>query len=126
MGVEKETLHTGNGTDRPKKGDKVAMLYTGWLHDPKEKDNDFKGNKFDSSEGRGDFITQIGVGRVIKGWDDGIIGADGKEGMSLGEKARLTITSDYAYGDRGFPGLIPPGSTLIFDVELVGINGKHV
>jgi hypothetical protein len=50
MGVEKETLHTGNGTDRPKKGDKVAMLYTGWLHDPKEKDNDFKGNKYVARE----------------------------------------------------------------------------
>lgn len=67
--------------------------------------------RFDSSVGRGDFKTRIGVGQVIKGWDEGIISADG--GMTLGEKSTLVISGDYAYGDRGFPGLIPPNATLI-------------
>jgi FK506-binding protein 1 len=53
----------------------------------------------------------IGTGRVIKGWDEGILTTDG--GMSLGEKAVLTCTGDYAYGERGYPGLIPPNATLI-------------
>jgi len=126
MAVSKEVLKEGNGTDFPKKNQTVSMQYTGWLFDANATDNDLKGTQFDSSQGRGDFVTKIGVGRVIKGWDNGIIGADGEQGMSLGEKARLTITSDFAYGDRGFPGLIPPGATLIFDVELVGIDSKHV
>lgn len=62
------------------------------------------------------FVTTIGTGSVIRGWDEGV------PQMSLGEKAKLTITSDYAYGARGFPGLIPPNSTLIFEVELLKIN----
>ncbi|KAK1839043.1 peptidyl-prolyl cis-trans isomerase, partial [Colletotrichum chrysophilum] len=70
---------------------------------------------FDSSVGRGDFITRIGVGQVIKGWDEGVTT------MKVGEKATLDITSDYAYGERGFTGHIPPRADLIFDVEL-----KHV
>ncbi|KAF2098585.1 peptidyl-prolyl cis-trans isomerase [Rhizodiscina lignyota] len=119
MGVEKKLISPGNGTDKPKKGDTVSMEYTGWLYD-----NGMKGNQFDSSVGRGDFVTKIGEGKVIKGWDDGIIGTSSDDGMTLGEKSTLTITSDYAYGDRGFPGVIPPGSTLIFDVELKAINGK--
>jgi len=126
MGVTKELLQEGNGTDYPSKDQTIFMQYTGWLKDPNATDNELKGKQFDSSDGRGDFKTKIGVGRVIKGWDEGIIGAGDTKGMSLGEKARLTITSDYAYGDRGFPGLIPPGSTLIFDVELVGIENKHI
>ncbi|GAX70012.1 peptidylprolyl isomerase [Saccharomyces cerevisiae] len=73
--------------------------------------------KFDSSIDRGSpFQCNIGVGQVIKGWDVGI------PKLSVGEKARLTIPGPYAYGPRGFPGLIPPNSTLVFDVELLKVN----
>jgi len=121
MGVTKKVIKQGNG-DKPKAGDTITMEYTGNLYDEKQAANDYKGKQFDSSVGRGDFKTKIGVGQVIKGWDEGVLTQDG--GMSLGEKSTLTITGDYAYGDRGFPGLIPPNATLIFDVELKAINGK--
>lgn len=75
------------------------------------------GKKFDSSRDRGTpFQCTIGRGQVIRGWDEGV------PTMSLGEKAKLTITGDYAYGPRGYPGLIPPNATLIFEVELLKIN----
>jgi FK506-binding protein 1 len=114
MGVTKHVLKEGNGVNFPKKGDMVTIKYTGYLYD--ESKSSKKGAQFDSSVGRGDFVTKIGVGKVIRGWDEGVMG------MSLGEEATLTISSDYAYGDRGFPGRIPPNATLIFDVELKGIN----
>jgi len=117
--LDKKTLREGNEKDYPQKGDEVAMNYTGWLYDAGAADNQYRGNKFDSSEGRGDFLTKIGVGRVIQGWDEGV------PSMSLGEKAVLTIPGHMAYGSRGFPGLIPPNATLIFEVELRGINGKR-
>ncbi|KAF2500753.1 peptidyl-prolyl cis-trans isomerase [Lophium mytilinum] len=122
MGVTKQVLQPGNGVDKPKAGDNVTMVYTGWLEDKSAANG--KGKQFDSSVGRGDgtFPVKIGTGQVIKGWDDGILSADG--GMTLGEKSTLTITGDFAYGQRGYPGLIPPMATLIFDVELKGINGK--
>ncbi|KAJ8101142.1 hypothetical protein POJ06DRAFT_281033 [Lipomyces tetrasporus] len=110
MGVTVTPIAPGNGVDFPKVGDTVSMHYVGTLEN---------GKKFDSSRDRGKpFDTKIGVGRVIRGWDEGV------PQLSLGEKARLTITGDYAYGSRGFPGLIPPNATLIFEVELLGINGK--
>ena len=87
MGVEKKLLTEGNGKDYPSKGDEVTIEYTGNLYDEAEASNDYRGNQFDSSVGRGDFQIQIGVGQVIKGWDEGVIG------MSLGEKSILTISS---------------------------------
>ncbi|KXS18487.1 peptidyl-prolyl cis-trans isomerase, partial [Gonapodya prolifera JEL478] len=108
MGVTREVIKAGDGANFPKKGDKVTMHYTGTLTD---------GKKFDSSRDRGKpFVTNIGVGQVIKGWDEAV------PQMSLGEQARLTITPDYGYGARGAPPVIPPNSTLIFDVELLKIN----
>jgi len=110
MGVTKEIIAIGNEMDYPKSGDTVKMHYVGTLE---------SGKKFDSSLDRGKpFQTKIGVDQVIKGWDKGI------PTMSLGEKAKLTITGDYAYGERGFPGLIPSNATLIFEVELLAINDK--
>ncbi|GKU04278.1 peptidylprolyl isomerase [Fusarium langsethiae] len=106
MGVEKTIIREGNGPS-PTKGQKVSMEYTGWLQE-----NGQKGKQFDSSVGRGDFDVTIGIGQVIKGWDEGVVQ------MKLGEKATLVITPDYGYGARGFPGAIPANSTLIFDVEL--------
>ncbi|KAI4094675.1 MAG: hypothetical protein LQ344_002147 [Seirophora lacunosa] len=92
MGVTKKVLKEGNGTDKPKKGDEVTIEYTGNLYDDANADNDYRGKQFDSSVGRGDFKTPIGVGRVIRGWDEGVLD------MSLGEKSILTISGDYAYG----------------------------
>jgi len=119
MGVTKKVLTKGNGSDKPKKGDEVTIEYTGNLYDESEgAGKDYRGKEFDSSKGRGDFKTPIGVGKVIQGWDEGVMD------MTLGEKAILTISSDFAYAGRGFPGLIPPNSTLVFEVELKGINNK--
>ncbi|KAI8880452.1 peptidyl-prolyl cis-trans isomerase [Backusella circina FSU 941] len=108
MGVTVKSTRAGDGVNFPKNGDTVTMHYTGTLVD---------GTKFDSSRDRGKpFVTSIGVGRVIKGWDEGV------PQLSIGEKALLTCTADYAYGPRGIPGVIPPNATLVFDVELIKIN----
>lgn len=124
MGVTKNIIASGNGKEFPKNGDEVSMEYTGWLFD--ESAPNKKGKQFDSSVGRGDLRTQIGTGRVIKGWDEGILGNSSTQAMSLGEKATLTITPDFGYGPRGFPGHIPPNATLVFDVELKAINNRTV
>merc|ERR1712166_1169062 len=108
MGVEVETQTAGDNTNFPKKGDQLTMHYTGTLTD---------GTKFDSSVDRGTpFSFTIGVGQVIKGWDEGVIK------MSVGEKALLKISSDFGYGARGAGGVIPPNADLIFEVELLKIN----
>ncbi|KAG0366452.1 peptidyl-prolyl cis-trans isomerase [Gamsiella multidivaricata] len=108
MGVEIERITPGDGVNFPKVGDSVTMHYVGTLTD---------GSKFDSSRDRNDpFRTRIGVGQVIKGWDEGV------PQLSVGEKAILKISSDYGYGSRGYPPVIPPNATLIFEVELLKIN----
>jgi len=123
MGVEKTVLKAGNGIDFPKKHDEICVKYTGWIVD--ECAPDAKGTQFDTSADRGDLTTQIGVGRVIRGWDEGILGSPCRSPMALGERATLTISADYGYGVRGFPGYIPGNAKLIFDVELKAINGKR-
>lgn len=91
---------------RPEQGQNVSVHYTGWLTD---------GTKFDSSVDRGQpFVFRLGLGQVIKGWDEGVAG------MGLGGKRRLIIPPQLGYGERGTQG-IPPNSTLIFDVELLSI-----
>eukprot|EP00468_Gymnochlora_sp_CCMP2014_P008055 CAMPEP_0167756050 /NCGR_PEP_ID=MMETSP0110_2-20121227/9163_1 /TAXON_ID=629695 /ORGANISM="Gymnochlora sp., Strain CCMP2014" /LENGTH=178 /DNA_ID=CAMNT_0007642103 /DNA_START=24 /DNA_END=560 /DNA_ORIENTATION=+ len=113
MPVEVKTITKGDGKNFPQKGDKLAMHYVGTLKDG--------GKKFDSSRDRGQlFEFTIGVGQVIKGWDEGVMK------MSLGERAILNITSDYGYGARGAGAAIPPNADLVFDVELVKINGKKL
>jgi len=108
-GVKVTPIKEGDNKNYPKKGDMVTIHYTGRL-----KSNDVK---FDSSIDKGDpFVCKIGVGQVIKGWDEGI------PQLSLGEKARLTINSDYGYGEGGFGSVIPSNSDLVFDVELLAIN----
>jgi len=106
-GLKYEVLRQGNGPEA-KAGQTVAVHYTGWLTN---------GTKFDSSVDRGQpFDFQLGAGQVIKGWDEGVAG------MKVGEKRKLTIPSNLGYGDRGAGATIPPGATLIFDVELLGIQ----
>ena len=95
-------------------GDKVEMHYTGWLDVDGE-----KGEQFDSSLDRGQtFPFQLGAGQVIPGWDKGVAG------MQVGGKRTLIIPSELGYGSRGAGGVIPPNATLMFDVELMGIEGK--
>ncbi|SET16602.1 FKBP-type peptidyl-prolyl cis-trans isomerase FkpA [Nitrosomonas marina] len=98
-------------------GDTVNVHYTGWLYD--ESAPDKKGRKFDSSHDRkAHFSFMLGAGRVIKGWDQGV------RGMTVGGERTLIIPSSMAYGKRGAGGVIPPNATLIFDVELVGIQAE--
>lgn len=107
MGVTKEIVKQGTG-GQPKPGQKVIVHYVGTLTN---------GNKFDSSRDRNkEFKFTLGKGEVIKGWDEGVAT------MKIGEVAKLTCTPDYAYGERGYPPVIPPNSTLIFEVELIGVE----
>ena len=108
MGVSIETLKDGDGKTFPQKGQTVFVHYVGTLTD---------GTKFDSSRDRGQpFSFTIGRGQVIRGWDEGVAQ------LSVGQKARLTCSHDYAYGERGYPGVIPPRATLVFEVELLEIR----
>ena len=107
----KKILKEGYNQITPKKGDTVEVHYEGRLLSDS--------SVFDSSYGKDPFETKIGVGKVIKGWDIGIMS------MGVGEKAMLSIESDYAYGDRDVGGIIPAGSTLVFEVELMSVNGKE-
>lgn len=110
-GLQYEILQPGSGAS-PKTGDTVVVHYTGWLSN-----NGQPGDKFDSSVDRGQkFAFPIGFGRVIKGWDEGVMT------MQIGEKRRLVIPPDLGYGARGAGGVIPPNATLIFDVELFEIK----
>lgn len=96
-------------------GNSVKVHYTGWLYDPGKPEG--HGSKFDSSLDRGDpFEFFLGGGQVIQGWDDGV------QGMKVGGKRTLIIPSHMAYGERGAGGVIPPGATLVFDVQLLGIK----
>jgi peptidylprolyl isomerase len=111
-GLKYQTLEPAKTDQKPTKGKVVTVHYTGWLEE-----NGQPGKKFDSSVDRGTpFQFIVGVGQVIKGWDEGVMD------MSVGEKRRLIIPGDLAYGSRGFPGAIPPNSTLIFDVELIEVG----
>ncbi|APR77760.1 FKBP-type peptidyl-prolyl cis-trans isomerase [Minicystis rosea] len=103
-----EDLRPGTGAEA-KAGQTVSVHYVGTLH--------ADGKKFDSSRDRGTpFDFPLGAGRVIKGWDQGVAG------MKVGGLRRLTIPPHLGYGDRGFPGAIPPSSTLVFEVELLGVR----
>lgn len=106
-GIQIETLKTGTGRT-PKKGEAVTVHYTGWFQD---------GKKFDSSVDRDEpFTFVLGARQVISGWDEGVAK------MKVGDKVKLTLPPEFAYGVRGYPGAIPPNATLIFDVELLRIE----
>jgi FKBP-type peptidyl-prolyl cis-trans isomerase len=115
MALQKTDLTPGTGPEI-KSGQTALVHYTGWLYDAAAPEN--KGKKFDSSLDRNEpFEFPVGGGMVIKGWDDGVAG------MKVGGKRRLVIPPDMGYGSRGAGGgLIPPGATLVFDVQLVEIR----
>jgi FKBP-type peptidyl-prolyl cis-trans isomerase len=106
--LQVEDIVVGGGAS-PQRGQKVIVHYTGWLTN---------GKKFDSSVDRGEpFEFTIGVGQVIQGWDEGVLS------MKVGGKRKLTIPPELAYGSDDIgDGFIPPNSTLIFEVELLGLK----
>ena len=96
-------------------GDTVFVHYTGWLYAPETEGG--RGNKFDSSVDRGTpFQFPLDAGRVIAGWDEGVLG------MLIGEKRELIIPPDLGYGSRGAGNVIPPDATLLFEVELLAVE----
>jgi len=106
-GLQIEDITVGSGAT-PKQGDTVEVHYTGWLTN---------GTKFDSSVDRGKpFNFKLGVGGVIKGWDEGVAT------MKVGGKRKLTIPPELGYGAQGAGSVIPPNSMLIFEVELLAIK----
>ncbi|EAQ86090.1 hypothetical protein CHGG_07343 [Chaetomium globosum CBS 148.51] len=109
-GLEVVVLAEGTGTRETKRGDQIEVHYTGTLLD---------GTKFDSSRdpNRGDPLAfKVGSGQVIKGWDEGLLG------MKVGEKRKLTISPELAYGNQAVGPIIKANSTLVFDTELVNIK----
>ena len=108
MELKKEILKKGEGEKTVKAGDEIKVHYTGFLED---------GTKFDSSVDRDEpFVFVIGNGMVIRGWEEGILG------MKAGEKVKLTIPPEMAYGEQGAGGVIPPSAMLVFEVELLEIK----
>ena len=106
-GLKYKDFEVGQG-QFPSPGRKVSVHYTGWLTN---------GQKFDSSVDRGQpFEFVLGASQVIKGWDEGVVT------MRIGGKRRLIIPPQLGYGDRGAGGVIPPGATLVFDVQLLGVH----
>jgi FKBP-type peptidyl-prolyl cis-trans isomerase FkpA len=96
-------------------GKEVLVHYTGWIYDQNRSEN--RGREFDSSRDRNDPLAfTIGKAEVIKGWEEGV------NGMKVGGRRVLTIPPDLAYGKEGFGDLIPPNSTLIFDIELIEVK----
>jgi FKBP-type peptidyl-prolyl cis-trans isomerase len=110
-GLKYTDTKTGDGSTATS-GNKVSVHYTGWLYN-----NGAKGAKFDSSVDRGQpFQFTLGAHQVIAGWDEGVAG------MKVGGKRTLIIPPELGYGARGAGGVIPPNATLMFDVELLGVQ----
>ena len=112
--LQKNDVKQGTGAEA-QAGKTAVVHYTGWLYDPAQPGG--KGTKFDSSVDRKQpFDFPLGGGRVIRGWDEGVVG------MKVGGQRTLIIPPDMGYGARGAGGVIPPNATLIFDVELVDVK----
>jgi len=108
MGVEVQTISPGDGKTFPRQGQRVSFHYVATFTD---------GSQFDSSRDRRLIMTDyVGIGKFLRGLDVGLAQ------MSVGQTAKLTMTPDYAYGSRGNPPYVPPNMTLIFEVELLGIE----
>jgi FKBP-type peptidyl-prolyl cis-trans isomerase FkpA len=109
-GLKLEDTVVGSGAEAAA-GQHVSVHYTGWLYE-----NEQVGTKFDSSKDRGQpFDFALGAGRVIRGWDEGVVG------MKVGGTRRMIIPAELGYGARGAGGVIPPNATLLFEVELLGV-----
>uniref|UniRef100_A0A7S1CSC1 peptidylprolyl isomerase n=1 Tax=Bicosoecida sp. CB-2014 TaxID=1486930 RepID=A0A7S1CSC1_9STRA len=105
MGIVIETIRAGDGTNRPKKGDTVRVHYVGTFED---------GKKFDSSRDRNrPFEFKLGYGQVIPGWDEVL------PQMSKNQVSKVIMTPDMCYGPRGYPPIIPPNCTLVYEIELI-------
>jgi len=112
--LKKTDVKTGTGAEALA-GKTVVVHYTGWLYDPAAPDG--HGRKFDSSlDRKTPFTFPLGASRVIKGWDEGVVG------MKVGGQRTLVIPAAKAYGDRGAGNVIPPNATLVFDVELTAVK----
>lgn len=112
-GLRFADMRLGKG-DQPQVGQTCAMLYRGWLYE-----NNTRGVLFDQCQNRKKpFEFPLGLGKVIKGWDEGVAG------MKAGGKRVLIVPSELAYGDKGAGSVIPPGATLLFEVELLAIKGE--
>jgi len=111
-----QRIEVTTGTGPPAAtGDMVTVHYTGWLYDQAAADG--RGVQFDSSRDRGQpFVFELGAGRVIRGWDEGVAG------MQPGGTRELRIPAWLGYGDRGAGGVIPPGASLVFEVELLDVR----
>ena len=108
-GLQYEDTAVGDG-DEARHGHNVTVHSTGWLYEDGQ-----QGAKFDSSKDRDEpFIFPLGAGMVIRGWDEGV------QGMKVGGRRTLIIPAELGYGARGAGGVIPPGATLMFEVELLG------
>jgi FKBP-type peptidyl-prolyl cis-trans isomerase FkpA len=103
-------IRVGTGADAVP-GRTLTVRYTGWLYDPLQPEQ--KGRQFDSSVGGTPFVFTLGAGRVIRGWDQGVVG------MKVGGLRRLVIPPELGYGTQGSPPVIPPNATLVFDIELL-------
>jgi FKBP-type peptidyl-prolyl cis-trans isomerase FkpA len=115
--LEITDLVVGQGAEATA-GSKVTVHYTGWMYDHAHPDK--KGTTFDSSlKGGQPFSFVLGQQQVIAGWDQGVAG------MKVGGQRRLVIPAALAYGDRGAGGAIPPGATLVFDVELLAVQPQR-
>jgi FKBP-type peptidyl-prolyl cis-trans isomerase len=115
-GLTMRVLNEGSG-ETARAGQTAVVHYTGWLYDAAAPDH--RGQKFDSSLDRGQhFEFPLGAGAVIAGWDRGVAG------MQVGEVRELTIAPELAYGERGAGSAIPPGATLVFEVELADVVGE--
>lgn len=116
-GLTARILKAGEGATA-EAGQTAVVHYTGWLYD--ETAENRRGKKFDSSVDRDQYFRfMLGAGRVIKGWDQGVVG------MQVGEKRELTIAPEMGYGERGAGAVIPPGATLVFEVELAELQGTE-
>lgn len=112
--LQRVDLAVGEGTPAVA-GDEVSVHYTGWLYDQNASDK--RGAQFDSSHDRGQpFVFELGAGRVIRGWDEGVVG------MRPGGTRELHIPAWLGYGDNGAGRAIPPGASLVFEVELLDIR----
>ena len=116
-GLSARILKEGEGN--PAEIGQIAVVhYTGWLYEQAAENN--RGDKFDSSLDRDQYFSfMLGAGRVIQGWDQGVVG------MKVGETRELTIAPEMGYGDRGAGVVIPPGATLVFEIELAALQGTE-